>query len=161
MKKWIREGLMLVLVGLAMLTPPAVRAAEPLAPVQVGQNIVRDEKFTIYLPQLAGLSDPAVAERLNGAINRDMDKGKAGFLQAWEEMQQAPLLPDNIKKSAHFWGTYAVKLNREGLFSLTVRQYFFTGGRSRHDGNERLQYGCPQRTNLSAIRYFPTGRRLS
>ena len=106
----------------------AVAAAAPIAPIQIRQQTIQDERCTIWLPQLQGLPDAAVQERMNNEIARDINRERVEFLKAWEELQQLPQMPEGIKKAAHFWGTYAIKLNKNQLLSLTVQEYYYAGG---------------------------------
>ncbi|HWR38293.1 MAG TPA: DUF3298 and DUF4163 domain-containing protein [Patescibacteria group bacterium] len=123
--RWVwRYFALLACFALAL---PVANAA-PAAPVRVSQQVIQDERFTVWLPQLEGLADPVVQDRLNEKISQDMKQEETAFQRAWEQMQQTPQIPDSIKKSAHFWGTYAVKLNKDGLLSLTVSQYYIAGG---------------------------------
>ena len=106
----------------------SVAFAAPAAPVRIVQQETLEERFTVWLPQVEGMPDPVAQREFNESMARDMNEGRNVFRRAWEELKTMDQIPEGIKKSAHFWGTYAVKFNGDGLLSLTIRYYYMAGG---------------------------------
>lgn len=101
-------------------------AAAFIGPVDIVSKVTNDSEFTIYMPQVVGLKDAVVAEHLNTRLSRNLEYDKDVYRKRRE--QNMGYMPESAKKNLHFWGTYAVKLNKNGLLSITVGEYTYTGG---------------------------------
>lgn len=95
-------------------------------PALIVHKEIQDDKVTAFIPQISGLSDKMTEESLNHILRKDVEHDINKFLHNWDTMLEHT--PEHVKKSIHFWATYAVKLNKNGLLSVTITEYVYTGG---------------------------------
>ena len=117
-----------VVLTVIMSLPPQVSSAAFTEPVLIGCDALRKDNITAFIPQINGLQDKNIEAKLNGVIRDDVERGINQFQLDWANMQQEIKLPEDIKKGAHFWSTYAVKYNKGNVLSLTTLEYVYTGG---------------------------------
>lgn len=106
--------------------PAATAAAAFAAPVLITHKEIQNERVTAFIPQISGLADQTIEESLNHVIRKDVEHDISKFLHNWDTVLANS--PEYVKKDMHFWATYLVKLNKNGLLSLTISEYMYTGG---------------------------------
>lgn len=96
------------------------------SPLAVLNKVTEDSQFRIYLPQLTGLSDVVVEEHLNTVLARNVEHDALEYRNFYT--QNRLLLPPAIREHLYFWARYAVKFNKNKIFSTTIEEYTYTGG---------------------------------
>jgi len=113
---------------LALMPGAAAQGLNP--PLIIGHIIIDDAQVTAYIPRILGSSPteirPEIVEKVNQAILRKAKLDLASFRADWDGFVRTA--PEHTRKHLHYWMSYAVKLNREKLLSLTIEEYYYTGG---------------------------------
>ncbi len=123
-------------------TPSSAQPAAVPAPVTVTAKKVQQNSDTIQIdlsiPVVAGLADSSLQTRINARFEQDALQLQDEITkQAAEDVKEAakagyPFRQYNVTTA------YSVAYNQNGLLSITVDYYQFTGG--AHGGTERRPY---------------------
>lgn len=147
-------SLVLVLVTLASAcaaTPPAPanppatppsEPAKPVAPATITTVAVTEKKpevdINLKIPVISGLPDKALETRLNAQFDKEArDQARKMHEMAVQHSKEAAASKIPFRPYAYYYN-YSVSYNRNGLLSLTIQGYQYTGG--AHGLTSRVSY---------------------
>jgi len=101
--------------------------------IKTVKDVVENEivKITSQYPQLEGLADQAVQDKINASFARLSAAAKNEILNDAAEMQKEIEMNPDFPRSPHKWENYfdyRVKYNQNGLLSVVFLDYRYTGG---------------------------------
>ncbi|MGE5390124.1 MAG: DUF3298 and DUF4163 domain-containing protein [Deltaproteobacteria bacterium] len=101
-------------------------------------------KVGLRIPQISGMKDQKIQKSINEAL-----AGPSLQLRAQTTRDAREYYQETRKTGDHFWKyevavDYAVTYNQNGILSLTIDNYQYTGG--AHGGTERLPYNIDLNT---------------
>jgi len=116
--------------------------------VKVTTKVVQSDepaiKVSMKIPQISGMKDQKLQKSINQALAASSMQLKRKTTKDARDYYQ-----ETRKTGEHFWKydvavDYAVHYNRQGILSLTIDNYQFTGG--AHGGTERLPFNIDLKT---------------